>query len=148
MAVSQSFSLGGTSPAAPGTVILTTQPNLDQFTEFIVQARLVGATGGTLDVYLQSSPNWAAAIPTWYDVCHFPQLAAGAAAVAFATSISRGYPPTASIFASNVADGTPSLAANTVLASLFGGAVRAVCVAGAGTTAGAVLVLNCIASEG
>jgi hypothetical protein len=162
MAVSKQFLLSGTSPAAPGTSVLATITNLDQYTECEVHALLVGATGGTLDIYLQASNNWRAgskdetgdytawspAGGNWYDVAHFPQLAAGAVAIRYLLTLSRGYSNAAAILVANTADGTPALALNTVLVGMWGGALRLVAVAGASTSAGAVQSVYALASDG
>ena len=154
MSVSNSFVLTGTSPAAPGTSVIATQYGLDQFTELVAHVSLIGATGGTLDVYLQSSVNWQAGVtgqvgtPAWYDVAHFTQLPAGATALRYIVSMSRGYPLTATIAVSNPTDGTPTMAANTLLPNILGNALRLIVVAGSLTTAGALITINCHSSEG
>ena len=73
----------------------------------------------------------------WYDCAHFPQLAAGAAAVKLRAPVS--------LFASGVApvvvgkNGAPALAANTVISGPFSDRCRLLTVAGPGTTAGAAV---------
>jgi len=124
----------GTSPAAPGTVLQTAVLNLDAFSKCVISARLNSGAGGTLDVYIQSYVNNGA---SWYDVAHFPQVAAGAGAFSYIISLTRGetYNTTTPVVVNNV-DGTPTLAANTVIPHALGNALRVVFVAGAGTSAG------------
>lgn len=132
----QLFTLTSTSPASATTAVgasTATQANLQEFDWFDVTAELQGATGGTLDVYLQRKE----AADTWKDWVHFPQLAAAAAAVKYHV------PGNGSIAAITVigggTDATPGvvLAANTACGGLPGSALRVVFVAGAGTSAGA-----------
>src|SRR5260370_39600997 len=49
-----------------------------------IYATLKGATGGTLDVFVQASPDGGT---TWFDVVHFAQLAAGAGTFNYKTTI-------------------------------------------------------------
>lgn len=125
--------LGGTSPAAASTVIGPAMQGLDDFTRLVIHATLQGATGGTLDVYIQSSVGNG-----WYDVAHFAQLAAAAASVRYVVTLTKALKGTPAIVAVNAANGTPTLAANSVNADILGNAIRVVYVAGALTSAGAV----------
>lgn len=134
----------GTSPAAPSTVAQTAVVGLDGNDNCIIEARLAGATGGPLDVYVQSSTNGGAA-GSWYDVVHFPQLTAGAAAIGYVAAIGHGPVGTAPVVVNSV-DGTPALAANTVVPAGLGNALRVVTVAGASTSAGASLTITAICS--
>src|SRR5262249_6183355 len=70
------FSLTFTSPGAPGTVAQPPTLGLGAYKSLSIFSMLQGATGGTLDVYLQYSPDGGT---TWVDYAHFPQVAAGAA---------------------------------------------------------------------
>ena len=127
------YTISGTSPGAPGTTVLGNQIlGFGRYTEILVQASLLGATGGALDVYLQWTPDGA----NWYDYVHFAQLAAAAAAVKYVCS-SRVSPTTAPIVVGT--NLTPALAVATCVGGPFGMGLRAVCVAGAGTTVGAAL---------
>jgi len=128
------LTLAGTSPAAPSTAVLGGASNviggLDEADWLHIVATVTGATGGTLDVYLQISPD---AGTTWVDYIHFPQLAAAAAAVS--------YSYTSALNNALTVVGTalvPALAANSAAGGWWGKQMRAVCVAGAGTVAGAV----------
>ena len=55
---------------------------LNDFDNVEIEAELVGATGGTLDVYIQSSSDGI----KWYDCVHFAQLAAAASAIIYRTA--------------------------------------------------------------
>ena len=58
---------------------------LDDYDSLDITASLVGATGGTLDVFVQGSPDEGA---NWFDCVHLTSLAAGAAAIIYRTTIS------------------------------------------------------------
>lgn len=123
----------GTSPASASTAAGNTVNDMGAFDTVKVIAELQGATGGTLDVYLQGS--WDGGT-TWYDVVHFPQLAAGASAVVYTTTLALD---------SNIytvgKNMTPALAANSVAGGHWGDKVRALYVAGASTSAGAPVAI-------
>lgn len=137
------FDLNGTSPAAASTVIGKAILGLQEFGKVVLGSRLLGATGGALDVYIQTTYDGGT---TWHDVCHFAQVAAAAALAGFVATITRGPRGTAAITAVNAADGTPALAANTVVDAL-GNGLRVVYVAGAGTSAGAVQTITGLATR-
>lgn len=125
--------IAGTSPAAASTAALGQVADLDDVDSVQIYADLVGATGGTLDVYLQTSPDGGT---TWFDWLHFPQLGAGASAVRY------GVAPAQSNTITVIGKGTtPALAANTCVGGRAGNIVRALCVAGASTSAGAALTI-------
>lgn len=135
------FTISETSPAAASTVVGAVVSGLADYPYVRIDAALVGATGGTLDVYLQRLIKPGA----WTDWIHFAQLAAGAAAVRYSAIASPGLSTT--ITTSNRgSDGTPSvsLAAATFLGGHPGNTVRAVYVAGASTSAGAAVVIDLI----
>ncbi len=131
--------ISGNSPAgAAQAVVGAAVEGLSAFERFVVHAELVGATGGTLDVYLQRKigPD------EWQDWIHFPQLASGAAAVKYAAA---DVPNTATpIVVGETNDagttGAPALAVNTVAPGHPGDAVRCLAVAGAGAAAAAVRI--------
>jgi hypothetical protein len=133
-------SITDTSPAAASTAVGDTIAGLNDFDSITCYASLVGATGGTLDVYLQTS--WDGGT-TWADICHFPQLAAGASAVKYAVSFCRG-PATVPVVVGVGSVGTPgvALAANVATGWTFGPQIRAVYVAGASTSAGAAVLIS------
>lgn len=144
--------LGGTSPASATTTVGTTSIPLDAYSKCVINARLVGATGGTLDVYIQSSVSQGAS-GGWYDVVHFPQLAAAAAAVGYVVTLTRGHSlataaaaPLVTPTVVNAVDGTPVLAVNTVVPGGLGNALRVVFVAGVSTSAGGAETVQAICS--
>lgn len=132
--------LVGTSPTSASTAVLTPATGnpdklvgLNKYTDLHVVADLIGATGGTLDVYIQTSHDGS----RWNDYAHFAQLAAGAAATTITFAVTRRAQQTSLIAIGK--DLTPALAANAVLGGEFGDQMRVVCVAGGGTSAGATL---------
>lgn len=143
MSLTPSGALAASSPVAATTFLGTGQNGgmvlgLDEWARCIFDLTLTGGTGGTLDVYIQSSVTGGA---TWFDIAHAPQIAAGSAAARFTFTVGRSL-GVASMTATNVSDGTPALAANTVVANGMGDSLRVVYVAGAGTSAGAPQVVN------
>jgi len=133
--------LSGTSPAAAstvaGTALLGSQTDLRSqklsgFKSMRVEATLQGATGGTLDVYLQVSYDGGV---TWSDYVHFAQLAAGAASVTYGVSMSRSNGDALAAVGKGT---TPLLAAGDWRDGEWGDAARLLFVAGGGTSAGAV----------
>lgn len=89
----------------------------------------VGATGGTLDVYLQRKvgPN------KWVDYCHLPQIVAGTTKRYESSQFDA-----ATITDSGVGDdtptATPAIAVNTIVPGHPGEVVRLVLVTGAGVS--------------
>jgi hypothetical protein len=128
--------ISDTSPAAAGTTVGGHVGMLQNYDSLTIRATLTGATGGTLDVYLQTSVDGA----EWVDYIHFAQLADGAAAVTKAVVVSRAGQQTAITTVGTNA--SPALAANSVIGGDFGNQMRAVYVAGAGTSAGAAQVIR------
>jgi hypothetical protein len=129
--------LGGTSPSSASTVVGNTVGGLQKLASIRVDADLTGATGGTLDVYLQTSHDEGS---TWRDYAHFAQVAAGAAVAHFSFMAFRA---TGSSTIVATGSGTsPALAANAVLGGDFGDRMRVVYVAGAGTSAGAAQTIT------
>lgn len=137
--MSQLFTLTGTSPASASTALGGVAPGLDRFDGFNIDADLVGATGGTLDVYLQRQ----VADNVWRDWLHFPQLTAGGAAVRYSVSTAPGVANTiVAVGTGTDSAATPVLAANTFVGGHPGTKVRVVLVAGASTSAGAVYTIH------
>lgn len=140
-----------TSPSAPGTIASTqavsgtagpsgiATQQLDDYQALSFEAVLTGATGGTLDVFIQNSPDMGS---TWYDYVHFATLTAGASTVRYVASVASG--------AQNLALQTigtnllPALAPATAIGGAWGDRFRIVMVAGAGTSAGAVVQLRIV----
>lgn len=129
--------LNDTSPAAASTVAGgDIVEGLRSFQSIDLFATLQGANGGTLDVYVQSRVTTTAGVSTWYDVVHFPQLAAGAPAVIYRVPLCRYGNVVAPIVIGSAL--VPLLAVNNAVPGDFGDALRLVYVAGVGTAAGAV----------
>lgn len=131
--------ISDTSPAAASTAVsAATARDMAGFDAITILATLTGATGGTLDVYLQSS--WDGGT-TWYDLAHFTQLAAAASAVTYKATLALS---TTIVTVGKGSTGTPAvaLAANTVAGGHWGDLIRAVYVAGVGTTVGAAQLIN------
>src|SRR5262249_18496195 len=137
-----SFGLTFTSPAAPGTVVQTPVLGLGPYHSLSIFSTLQGATGGTLDIYIQYSPDGGT---TWVDYAHFPQLAAGAGATSRGWSASKNAQQTT---LTSVGTGaSPALRANTIVGGDWGGRLRVVAVAGASTSAGALQTLLVVATQ-
>ncbi len=131
--------ISATSAGAAGTAVLGTPVGmLQNYDALTIRAALTGPTGGTLDVYLQTSVDGT----DWTDYAHFAQVAAAAAVATFGFTVSRSGQQT-SILA--LGSGLfPTLAANAVVGGDFGNQMRAVAVAGVGTTVGAAQVIRII----
>jgi hypothetical protein len=140
MAVKRDFAIADTSPEAASTAVGTILRGLSAFDFFVIDAALVGATGGALDVYLQREVGIPGSGTTvWRDWLHFTQLASGAAAIKYCLSSGVG----SSTGITTVGEGTtPVLAANAFIGGHPGDAVRALYVAGASTSAGAAIAIN------
>lgn len=136
----KTFTISETSPAAASTVVGAALHGLSDFEFFRIDAALQGATGGTLDVYLQRKIKEN----VWADWLHYTQLAAGGAAVKW-TALA-GNPTLSTALTSTFGIGTDAapgvaLAANTFLGGHPGQSIRAVYVAGGSTSAGAPVLI-------
>jgi len=130
----------GTTPAAAGSAAGATAISglLDAETLTVI-ATLVGATGGVLDVYLQTSYDGGT---TWVDFAHFPQLAAGAGSSVRVWHVVRKLQQTT---LTTVGSGSsPAIAANTIVGGTWGDRIRAFYVAGASTSAGAAVNIQLV----
>lgn len=119
-----------TSPS-DGTAAATGYVKVDRFGAVRIVGILQGATGDTLDVYLQAS--WDNGT-TWFDIGHFAQLAAAAASTTKTVTYAREQQNTTAVTIGSGA--SPALAANTFLGGEFGALIRAYFVPGASTTEG------------
>jgi len=127
-----------TSPAAASTVVQTgTWDDLEEYDWFTLIGILTGATGGTLDVYLQSEIK----SDVWVDWVHFPQKAAASAETRTAIDCRMSESAMATTGGGSTAAPGVALAASKVAFSHPGGKVRVVTVAGVGTSAGAAQTL-------
>jgi hypothetical protein len=145
------FVFSETSPAAAGTVA-SSQPvtgcnanylaagiagPLDDFESLNIDAELKGATGGTLNVYLQQSPDNGT---NWYDVISWAQLAGGAAQIYYSSPMSLSTTTTTPVVVGkNLA---PALAPGAVVNGSWSDRFRLVMVAGTGTSAGAQVTVR------
>lgn len=140
MSAREVFTISETSPAAASTAVGTTVVRgLAKFPFIRLDAALVGATGGALDVYVQREilPN------VWADWIHYTQLAAGGAAVKWTAIVGPGVSTALTgVFGigTTAAPGV-ALAANTFTGGHPGDAIRMVYVAGASTSAGAAVLV-------
>lgn len=134
------LTISGTTPAAASTAVVGVPAVFATFEDMPesldVEAALVGATGGTLDLYLQTSPDGGT---TWVDYAHFAQLAAGAAASFVRFGVARHAQQTTITTVGRAL--VPALAVGTVVGGPFGDRMRLVAVAGAGTSAGAAITI-------
>lgn len=126
-------SISETSPATASTAASSrTISGLRNYDWFKVIAELQGATGGTLDVYIQGL-----LADTYYDWAHFAQIADGGAAT---IQVVEPQPVNGAV---TIGSGTsPALAANTFVGGYPADKVRLLFVAGAGTSAGAVQTVS------
>ena len=142
-ATTQTFT--ATSPASPSTTATAAFVGLEKFDSIRIDATLTGATGGTLDVYLQrlvsTGPN------VWVDWVHFPQIPAAQAAKSYSltTEVTATVPVVVGI-GTDAAPGV-ALAANTSVGGHPGQQVRVVFVAGASTTAGATQTIYLVGQK-
>lgn len=114
-----------------GTNASTTITGLGLYRSAAFYAVLQGNTGGTLDIYLQWSPDGGT---TWVDYAHFAQIAAGAAAITRMFTITRYAQQTT---LQTVGTGTsPALAAATIVGGAWGDRLRIVYFNSIGTTLG------------
>lgn len=135
---SKAYIITGTSPATASTAVVGSPTGDLSFYDAIeVIATLTGATGGTLDVYLQKTNDGGT---TWHDYAHWTQIAGAAAAITVRNCFSRNTQATTPVA---IGSGlTPALAANTFVGGEFGDSLRCVCTAGGGTSAGAVVTIR------
>lgn len=135
---SKTYIITGTTPAAASTAVVgAITGDLSYFDAIAVKATLAGATGGTLDVYLQTSSDDGT---TWDDYAHYTQIAGSAAATVTRNCFSRSTQATTPVA---IGSGlSPALAANTFLGGEFGDRMRCVCAAGVGTSAGAAITIR------
>jgi hypothetical protein len=127
--------LTGTSPAesAPAAAdaaaaSLGTVAGLAKYDLIQVYCEVQGATGGTLDLYLQTSFDEGT---TWWDWAHLDQLSAAAAAVKYVVQ-----PSTSTAILTIGKGSSPALAAGEVCGP-WGNLMRVWMVPGASTSAGA-----------
>lgn len=138
------WNLTCTSPSSAITAV-GARVTLGPIHSLQIFATLQGATGGTLDVYLQIKYKFN---PTtyqqgigvvndpsiWVDYAHFSQLASAASPVHTVWSVSKsGQQLTATTVGQDL---SPALTAGTIVGGEFGDEMRVVFTAGAGTSVG------------
>ena len=138
MAEVQKHVIADTSPSAASTVVGSVARGLGEYDSLQIVAELTGATGGTLDVYLQFSTDNGT---TWFDYVHFPQKAAASGLTRHLVPVAREWQPSAAITTIGK-DASPALAVNTSVGGDWGNMIRAVYVAGASTSAGAAQTIT------
>ncbi len=140
--------VGTTNPAAGTAVIGTPLVGIAQFNTALIVADLIGATGGTLDITVQTSIDAQQdGTGRWIDLAHYTQLAAGGGAASWTSGHTRGFGTSTAPAAANPTSATPTLAANTIRPDFLGIALRVVAVAGAGTSAGAAISIKVLLSK-
>lgn len=125
--------ISDTSPATAITAAGDTVGGCKHYDWFTVDAALVGATGGTLNVYLQRLVG-----ATWVDWLRLPELAAGAAAIRYVIDSKTQEEGPVTVGSGT----TPALTAGGFSCAHPGDQVRALYVAGASTSAGAAIVIT------
>lgn len=142
------FQFNETSPNTAGTAISANvvkgslgvagvASDVSLYQSITVSAILFGASGGTLDIFLQNSHDDGT---TWFDYAHWNTIAAGAAELDVVWSASQGAQQTAITTVGKNA--LPLLAAGTVIGGPWGGRFRLAMKAGVGTTAGVAVVIT------
>lgn len=132
----QLFTISDTSPASETTAIGSTIAGLHDYDWFEIDAVITGDAVGTIDVYLQRQVT----TNLWVEWAHFTQVSATItkrfslqpASTNQVYEVGAGTDSTA---------GTPVLAAGTFIGGHPGAKVRAVYVAGSGTTTGAQQII-------
>ncbi len=137
------WAISGTTPSSATTATVgSVVSGLGQASEFTITASLVGATGGTLDVYLQ---RFDGVLNQWVDWIHFPQLAAAAAAIRYTVTPSKF--ASGSIVVTGIGT-SPALAANTSVGGHPGDQLRCIATGGASTSAGAAITISILGHTG
>lgn len=129
------FVLSGLSPASASSALITGAilPGLGRYDDFLIDAIIIGGTGGTVDLYIQRR----VLANVWVEWAHFPQVAAAATKY---YSIPTQQPTPAITNVGKFDDagtGTAVIAANTFVGGHPGDAIRLYVTAGASTSAAA-----------
>lgn len=124
-----------TAPAAPGSAAGgVTSGDLGAFVSGEIVCSSAGNTGGSLNIFLQSSRDSGT---TWTDYIAFPQLAAAAASTTWRVSVTKQSVPNAIQVV-----GLGVLTANTVSGGEWGDRLRLYATSGAATTVGATITCS------
>lgn len=131
------YLLTSTSPATATTAVGDTVLGLDQWDAIGIVYTVQGASGGTLDICLQTSYDGGT---TWWDYVRFAQITAGAAAVS-----GRIYPFAFEADFVTVGKGSsPAMTKGTCAGGFWGDQMRVLYTSGAGTVAGASQTIEVI----
>ena len=131
-----------TTPAVAGFAVTTPITGMGQYTSYTIIADLLGATGGTLDVLLEHSPDGT----NFYEHNRYVQLASGAAAISY--SVVK-FPTSQAILVvgKNLTTTTAITSNLSITAPLFD-IWRVRFIAGAGTSAGALQSIRALCQIG
>lgn len=138
MLLQDEFIITGATPAAAGNAIVGTLLGLSKYDWFQIDAKIVGGTGGTLDIYVQRK----LATDNWRDWSHFPQVAAGATKYYAANTQAANSIVEVGNWNDAGNSGASVLAANTIAGGHPGDAVRVFATAGAGTSVAGSVTLT------
>lgn len=120
------------TPNAAGFSVTTPVKGFGACQSFSILGNFVGATGGTLDIIIEQSPDGV----DWYEMIHFTQLAAGAAAGSQWASKPQANTVVTAV-GKNLTTTMVLAAGGVAIAPPFFNQWRVRYVAGAGTSAGA-----------
>jgi|GEM_PF-5894978 len=113
---------------------------LGEFGRAVAACNIVGATGGTLDIVIQTHYYAGGGTNGWKDIARFTQLASGATAQSWVVPVTRvGSGTTAAPITANITDLAPIIPQNTIYGQSMGDSLRLIVMPGVGTTAGATL---------
>lgn len=126
---------GTASPAAAGYSRSEAVTGFARYDAITVVASLQGATGGTIDVVVEHSPDGT----DWYELVHLTQLAAAATALTDVWSPGAG--GTVTVVGRNLTT-TTALASGASSGVRWFDQMRVRMVAGVSTSAGAVQIVN------
>lgn len=135
------WAVAATSPASESVATAGTIRGLEGYDSLHIDADLVGATGGTLSVFLQRK----IADDVWVDWARFPDLAAEASATNYsvwATTATTNGSAVAVGYGTDSTPAAPTIAANTFIGGPPGEELRVVFSAGASTSAGAAQTIR------
>ncbi len=132
--------LNATSAASALTTIYDAQHGFAQFDALTLYMAIQGATGGTLDVYVQNSWDGVA----WYDYWHPTQIAAGGAAVKWKWSPTLDGVVYTGFGVGTLASSGVAVAAGSTVGGHWGDWLRVVIVSGASTSAGATQLVRAL----
>jgi hypothetical protein len=126
-----------TSPASATYSRSTAVTGFSQFEWIQIVATIQGATGGTLDIAIETSADGS----TWLELCRFVQLAAGATAATYTVD-----PTPDGIITARGRNLTTTfvLAAGSCVGGMWLDQMRVRMVAGSGTSAGAAQAISVI----